>query len=136
MITPRLTDAEFFWKQDRKQPLADRVESLRNIVFQVKLGTLAEKNQRVVLLAESIAQQLNANVEWAKRAALLAKADLLTDMVNEFDNLQGIMGRYYALADGEPAEIADAIEQHYLPKQSGGLLPPSVTGQIVALPIK
>lgn len=133
VITPRLTDAEFFWKQDRKKPLADRVDSLCNIVFQIKLGTLAEKKQRVINLAEKIAERLNANVEWAKRAALLAKADLLTNMVNEFDNLQGIMGRYYALADGEAQEVADAIEQHYLPKQSGGLTPSSQTGQIVAL---
>jgi glycyl-tRNA synthetase beta chain len=133
VITPRLTDAEFFWKQDRKKPLADRVEALANIVFQVKLGTLAEKNQRVVNLADTIAEQVNANVDWVKRAALLAKADLLTNMVNEFDNLQGIMGRYYALADGEPAEVAHAIEQHYLPKQSGGVLPESLTGQAVAL---
>ena len=133
VITPRLTDAEFFWKQDRKNPLADRVEALGNIVFQVKLGTLAEKNQRVVNLAETIAEQVNSNVDWAKRAAHLAKADLLTNMVNEFDNLQGIMGRYYALADGEPVEVAEAIEQHYSPKQSGGLLPTSITGQVVAL---
>ncbi len=133
VITPRLTDAEFFWKQDRKVPLAERVESLANIVFQVKLGTLAEKNQRVVNLAEIIANQLNADVDWAKRAALLAKADLLTNMVNEFDNLQGIMGRYYALADGEPQDVAEAIEQHYFPKQSGGPTPSGRTGQAVAL---
>ena len=133
VITPRLTDAEFFWKQDRKIPLADRVEALGNIIFQVKLGTLAEKNQRVIILAETIANRLNANVDWAKRAALLAKADLLTNMVNEFDNLQGIMGRYYALADGEPQEVADAIDQHYYPKQSGSPTPSSKTGQIVAL---
>jgi glycyl-tRNA synthetase beta chain len=133
VIAPRLTDAEFFWKQDRKNPIADRVDSLANIVFQLKLGTLAEKNQRVVNLAEAIAGQVNSKVDWAKRAAHLAKADLLTNMVNEFDNLQGIMGRYYALADGEPQEVADAIEQHYLPKQSGGLLPSSITGQVVAL---
>ena len=133
VITPRLTDAEFFWKQDRKQPLAARVESLSNIVFQNKLGTLAEKNQRVVDLAETIAKQLNGNVEAAKRAAFLAKADLLTNMVNEFDNLQGLMGRYYALADGEPMEVAQAIEQHYYPKQSGGMLPETTTGQVVAL---
>lgn len=133
VIVPRLTDAEFFWKQDRKQALAQRVESLSNIVFQNKLGTLADKNQRVVKLAEIIANELKANVDWAKRAALLAKADLLTNMVNEFDNLQGIMGSYYALADGEPKEVADAIEQHYLPKQSGGALPESITGQAVAL---
>ncbi len=133
VITPRLTDAEFFWKQDRKQALVEHVETLANIVFQVKLGTLAEKNQRVVNLSEAVAGQLNANVEWVKRAALLAKADLLTNMVNEFDNLQGIMGRYYALADGEPAEVAEAIEQHYYPKQSGGSTPSALTGQAVAL---
>ena len=133
VITPRLTDAEFFWKQDRKKPLIDRVETLTNIIFQNKLGTLAEKNKRVVSLSEVIAKQLMANVDWAKRAALLAKADLLTNMVNEFDNLQGIMGRYYALADGEPKEVADAIEQHYYPKQSGSPTPSSQTGQVVAL---
>jgi len=133
VITPRLTDAEFFWKQDRKKPLAERVLSMSSIVFQVKLGTVADKTERVIKLAEVIANLLHANVEHAKRAALLAKADLLTDMVGEFGNLQGIMGRYYALADGEPAEVALAIEEHYLPKQSGGPTPGSVTGQIVAL---
>ncbi|MBM4208126.1 MAG: glycine--tRNA ligase subunit beta [Gammaproteobacteria bacterium] len=133
VITPRLTDAEFFWKQDRKKPLQERVDSLANIVFQNKLGTLAEKNQRVINLAENIAKELNADVASAKRAALLAKADLLTNMVNEFDNLQGIMGRYYALADGEPTAVAEAIEQHYYPKQSGGPTPASLTGQVVAL---
>jgi len=133
VITPRLTDAEFFWKQDRKKPLAERVLSMSSIVFQEKLGTVADKTERVIKLAEVIANLLHANVEHAKRAALLAKADLLTDMVGEFGNLQGIMGRYYALADGEPAEVALAIEEHYLPKQSGGPTPGSVTGQIVAL---
>jgi glycyl-tRNA synthetase beta chain len=133
VITPRLTDAEFFWKQDRKKTLADRFESLGTIVFQEKLGTLADKTQRVIALSELIAGQLNSNVEWAKRAALLAKADLMTDMVGEFGNLQGIMGRYYALADNEPTAVADAIEQHYFPKQSGSPTPSSQTGQIVAL---
>jgi glycyl-tRNA synthetase beta chain len=133
VITPRLTDAEFFWKQDRKKPLVDRFESLGTIVFQEKLGTLADKTQRVVALSELIASKLNANVDWAKRAALLAKADLMTDMVGEFGNLQGIMGRYYALADNEPTAVADAIEQHYFPKQSGSPTPSSQTGQIVAL---
>jgi len=133
VITPRLTDAEFFWKQDRKKPLAERVLSMSSIVFQEKLGTVADKTERVIKLAEVIANLLHANVEHAKRAALLAKADLLTDMVGEFGNLQGIMGRYYALADGEPAEVALAIEEHYLPKQSGGPTPGSATGQIVAL---
>ncbi|MDD1612107.1 MAG: glycine--tRNA ligase subunit beta [Methylococcaceae bacterium] len=133
VITPRLTDAEFFWKQDRKKALAERVLGMANIVFQEKLGTVADKTERGIKLAEMIANLLRADVEHAKRAALLAKADLLTDMVGEFGNLQGIMGRYYALADGEPAEVAQAIEEHYLPKQSGGPTPGSVTGQIVAL---
>ncbi|MEC4749675.1 glycine--tRNA ligase subunit beta [Methylomicrobium sp. Wu6] len=133
VITPRLTDAEFFWKQDRKKALAERVLSMSSIVFQEKLGTVADKTERVIKLAELIANLLHADVEHAKRAALLSKADLLTDMVGEFGNLQGIMGRYYALADGEPAEVAQAIEEHYLPKQSGGPTPGCVTGQIVAL---
>lgn len=133
VIAPRLTDAEFFWKQDRKKSLADRVASLANIVFQEKLGTLADKTQRVIVLSELIATQLGANIDWAKRAAYLAKADLMTDMVGEFGNLQGIMGRYYALADNEPCEVADAIEQHYYPKQSGSPTPFSQIGQIVAL---
>jgi len=133
VITPRLTDAEFFWKQDRKKPLADRVDSLANIVFQEKLGTVADKTRRVVKLAETIAVSLNANVDWARRAAWLAKADLMTDMVGEFGNLQGTMGKYYALADHEPAVVALAIEEHYFPKQSGGPTPHSQTGQIVAI---
>jgi glycyl-tRNA synthetase beta chain len=133
VITPRLTDAEFFWKQDRKKSLADRVGSLANIVFQEKLGTLADKTQRVISLSEKIAGDLGGNVDWAKRAAYLTKADLMTDMVGEFGNLQGIMGRYYALADNESHEVADAIEQHYFPKQSGSPTPSSQIGQIVAL---
>jgi glycyl-tRNA synthetase beta chain len=133
VITPRLTDAEFFWKQDRKKALAERVLSMANIVFQEKLGTVADKTERVIKLAEVIANLLQADVELAKRAALLAKTDLLTDMVGEFGNLQGIMGRYYAIADGETAEVAQAIEEHYLPKQAGGPTPGSMTGRIVAL---
>jgi len=133
VITPRLTDAEFFWKQDRKQTLADRVDSLSSIVFQEKLGTVADKTQRVVKLAGFIADRLGANSEPAKRAALLAKTDLMTNMVGEFGNLQGTMGRYYALADGEPAEVAVALEEQYFPKQSGGPTPGSQTGQILAI---
>ncbi|MFA5984084.1 MAG: glycine--tRNA ligase subunit beta [Methylococcaceae bacterium] len=133
VVSPRLSDAEFFWKQDRKTTLADRVDSLASIVFQEKLGTLADKTQRVVSLAEHIAKTLGADISLAKRAALLAKTDLMTDMVGEFGNLQGIMGRYYALADNEPAEVAWALEEHYLPKQSGGATPSSTTGQILAL---
>jgi glycyl-tRNA synthetase beta chain len=133
VVTPRLSDAEFFWKQDRKQTLADRVASLSTIVFQEKLGTVAEKSQRVMKLAEFIAERLHADVALAKRAALLAKTDLMTAMVGEFGNLQGIMGRYYALADNEPAEVAWALEEQYFPKQSGSATASSRTGQVLAI---
>jgi len=133
VVLPRLADAEFFWKQDRKQSLADRVETLASIVFQKDLGTLLDKTQRVSNLAGYIAEQLGADVNLVKRAALLAKTDLLTNMVGEFANLQGIMGHYYALADNEPVEVAVALEEHYFPKQSGGPTPGSATGQILAL---
>jgi len=133
VIMPRLADAEFFWKQDRKQKLEDRVASLESIVFQKTLGTLAAKTKRVENLSEFIAQQLNADVALAKRAAYLAKTDLMTDMVGEFASLQGIVGRYYALADNEPTEVAIAIEEQYFPKQSGSPTPASVTGQILSL---
>jgi glycyl-tRNA synthetase beta chain len=133
VIMPRLADAEFFWTQDRKQKLEDRVVSLESIVFQKRLGSLADKTKRVESLAEYIAQQLNADVTLAKRAAYLAKTDLMTDMVGEFASLQGLMGRYYALADGESSEVAAAIEEQYYPKQSGSPTPASTTGQILSL---
>jgi glycyl-tRNA synthetase beta chain len=133
VILPRLSDAEFFWKQDRKQSLADRVESLSTIVFQKDLGTLADKTQRVVSLSGLIAEQLGADVALTQRAALLAKTDLMTNMVGEFANLQGIMGRYYAVADGENPEVAIALEEHYFPKQSGGATPSTLIGQILSL---
>lgn len=133
VVLPRLVDAEFFWKQDRKQALADRVAQLSSIVFQKDLGTLADKTQRVSSLAGLIAEQLGADAGLCQRAALLAKTDLITNMVSEFTNLQGIMGRYYALADGESPEVAIALEEHYFPKQSGGPTPSTLTGQILAL---
>ncbi|MBU2571814.1 MAG: glycine--tRNA ligase subunit beta [Gammaproteobacteria bacterium] len=133
VITPRLSDAEFFWKQDRKLRLEDRVDALKNIVFQKTLGTLADKTHRVKQLADYIATQLDADANLAKRAAVLAKTDLLTEMVGEFPNLQGVMGRYYALADNEPAEVAEALEEQYFPKQSGSVTAASKTGQILSL---
>ncbi len=133
VIMPRLADAEFFWSQDRKLKLEERVDSLKTIVFQKTLGTLADKTQRVEQLSEFIAKQLNADVDLAKRAAHLAKTDLMTDMVGEFASLQGIMGHYYAQADNEPDEVAVAIEEQYFPKQSGSPTPTSVTGQILSL---
>jgi len=123
VVLPRLVDAEFFWKQDRKQSLADRVDNLKSIVFQKDLGTLFDKTERVSGLAALIAGKLGANVDLAKRAALLAKTDLMTNMVGEFANLQGTMGRYYALADGEDRSVATALEEQYFPKQSGGTIP-------------
>lgn len=133
VVTPRLADAEFFWNQDRKHRLESRLAALGTIVFQEKLGTVADKTNRVVKLAEIIAKHLDADVEIAKRAALLAKTDLMTEMVGEFGNLQGIMGRYYALAEGEPDEVAWALEEHYFPKQSGSPTASTRTGQIVAI---
>lgn len=133
VILPRLADAEFFWNQDRKQTLADRCGQLGNIVFQQQLGSLADKTDRVCTLAQIIATSLKADVASAKRAASLAKTDLITDMVGEFASLQGIIGRYYALADGEPKAVALALEEQYLPKQSGSQLPATQTGQILSL---
>ncbi|MDD2863808.1 MAG: glycine--tRNA ligase subunit beta [Methylococcales bacterium] len=133
VVTPRLSDAEFFWKQDRRYSLADFAPRLETIVFQEKLGTVAQKVQRLIKLAEYIAPKIGADVELAKRTAFLAKNDLMTEMVGEFGNLQGIMGRYYALADGENPIVAQAIEEHYLPKQAGGATPSSDIGCVVAL---
>jgi len=133
VVTPRLADAEFFWKQDRRYSLAAFAARLETIVFQAKLGTVAAKVERLVKLAEFIAPKINADVELAKRAAFLAKNDLMTEMVGEFGNLQGTMGRYYALADGENSAVALAIEEHYLPKQAGGATPTSDIGCVVAL---
>ncbi len=133
VVTPRLSDAEFFWKQDLKQPLAERIDTLKTIVFQEKLGTVYDKSVRVSQLAAHIAEQLGADAELAKQAAMLAKTDLLTYMVGEFGNLQGIMGRYYALAEGLPSELAWALEEQYFPKQAGSETAPSLMGQILAI---
>lgn len=133
VIRPRLADAEFFWNQDRSQRLENRLVNLESIIFQQKLGTLADKTRRITNLAKHIAHQMRSNVYFAERAATLAKADLLTEMVGEFAGLQGIMGHYYAKADKEPEEVAIALEEQYLPKQSGGNTPSTVTGQILAI---
>ena len=133
VVRPRLADAKFFFDQDRKTPLASCVEKLGNVVYHNKLGTQLERMQRVKKLAGEIARQLKADSEQAERAAYLAKADLLTDMVGEFPELQGIMGRYYAAHDGEPAAVARAIEQHYQPRFAGDALPDDNIGLAVAL---
>ncbi|MCW9047866.1 MAG: glycine--tRNA ligase subunit beta, partial [Gammaproteobacteria bacterium] len=133
VIRPRLGDAKFFWEQDNKKKLEEHIESLNKVVFQNKLGSVGDKSRRVASIAESIAKDLNENAEYAKRAGLLSKCDLMTEMVCEFSDLQGIMGRYYAINDGEPAEVADALDEQYMPRFAGDNLPKGKTGQIVSL---
>ena len=133
VIRPRFADAAFFWNQDKKQPLDAFLLRLDQVVFQAKLGTLGEKCQRVAKLSESIAKQLAAEVEPASRAALLSKCDLMSDMVGEFPSLQGVMGRYYAIASGEDDAVATAIEEQYLPRHASDDLPATAAGQIVAI---
>jgi glycyl-tRNA synthetase beta chain len=133
VVRPRLADAAFFWKQDRKQPLAARGDALDAMTFQVKLGSLGDKTRRVRALAGEIAAAGIGDRAEAERAADLCKCDLLTAMVGEFPELQGIMGTYYALADGEPAEVAVAIREHYLPRGAGDELPETHAGLAVAV---
>ncbi|HAA59099.1 MAG TPA: glycine--tRNA ligase subunit beta [Myxococcales bacterium] len=135
VLRARLADAQHFFEKDQKQRLEDRVETLDRMTFQSKLGSYGDKARRLELLASTVAEEVGlADVaEHAKRAATLCKADLVTDMVIEFTDLQGVMGRYYALADGEPEAVAWAIEEHYLPQQQDDPVPPSKTGQVVAL---
>ncbi|MEY4713392.1 MAG: hypothetical protein RIS88_2842 [Pseudomonadota bacterium] len=135
VVRPRLADAKFFFDQDRKKPLASRVAGLAKVVYHNKLGTQGERTERVRALARVVGAQLDDDLlaQHADQAASLAKADLVTDMVGEFPELQGIMGRYYAQADGLPAEIADAIEDHYKPRFAGDALPRHATGLVVAL---
>ncbi|VVE04489.1 glycine--tRNA ligase subunit beta [Pandoraea aquatica] len=136
VVRPRLADAKFFFEQDKKKPLADRVPLLANVVYHNKLGSQFERTQRLVKLAGAIAHMIGADqdgVKLAERGALLAKADLLTDMVGEFPELQGTMGTYYARHDGEAADVALACSEHYQPRFAGDALPTSTTGTVVAL---
>jgi glycyl-tRNA synthetase beta chain len=135
VVRPRLADAKFFFDQDRKKSLADRLPGLAKVVYHNKLGTQGERAQRVAAIASAIGQRLGGETlaRRADQAALLSKADLLTDMVGEFPELQGIMGRYYALHDGLSADIADAIEDHYKPRFAGDALPRGPVGLCVAL---
>jgi glycyl-tRNA synthetase beta chain len=133
VVRPRLEDARFFYNQDRKARLETRVPLLAKVVYHNKLGSQLERVQRVQLLAGSIARQLKADAAAAERAAWLSKADLLTGMVGEFPELQGVMGRYYALHDREPAAVADAIESHYRPRFAGDRLPEGNIACAVAL---
>lgn len=135
VVRPRLADAKFFFDQDRKKTLESRLEGLNKVVYHNKLGSQGERNQRVVAIASAIAQQLGdaSFVSNVALAARLSKADLLTDMVGEFPELQGIMGRYYAQHEGLDETVAFAIEDHYRPRFAGDTLPRSLVGVVVAL---
>ncbi len=134
VLRARLNDAEFFFREDRKRPLADRLPDLRHIIFQEKLGSVADKVERLQRLAGWIAAQVDPSARpSAERASLLCKADLPTAMVKEFPGLQGIMGREYARLSGEAPEVCQAIEEHYLPRFAGDRLPASAAGAAVAL---
>ena len=133
VVRPRLADAAFFWEQDRRAPLAAQVEALARVTFQAQLGSIADKAQRLGALAASLAAACGASPARVARAALLCKCDLLSSMVGEFPELQGVMGAYHAQADGEDPETATAIREHYLPRSAGDQLPSTPTGTALAL---
>lgn len=133
VIRPRLADAAFFYDTDRRKPLADRIEELKPIVFQETLGSIHDKTVRMASLAGRIAEAIGASPETARRAAMLSKTDLITEMVQEFDDLQGIMGEYYARHDGEDEAVAIALREQYLPGFAGDSVPETLTGCALAL---
>jgi glycyl-tRNA synthetase beta chain len=133
VIRPRLADAAFFWDQDRQRPLAERAEALRSVVFQQQLGSLNDKSERVAELAAGLAEGFAVAPDQARAAARLAKADLVTEMVGEFPELQGVMGRYYALEDGEPEAVAIALDEVYWPRHAGDRIPESPLGRLLAV---
>ena len=133
VVRPRLADAAFFWETDRKQRLDSRRDALKSVTFQNKLGSLYDKSERVASLAVQIAELIGGDATLTRRAAQLSKCDLLTAMVGEFPELQGLMGRYYAEHDGEPGEVAAAMEEQYWPRFSGDQLPVSKAGIAVSM---
>ena len=133
VVRPRLTDAEFFFKQDKRQPLEKRNERLANVVFQAQLGSVFDKASRVSALAGVIANQIGGNVAWAERAGILSKCDLASEMVGEFPEMQGVAGYYYAKHDGEPEDVALALNEQYMPRGAGAELPSTLTGAAVAV---
>jgi glycyl-tRNA synthetase beta chain len=133
VVRPRLADAMFFWEQDGRQRLADRIERLDQVVFQKGLGSMRDKSDRVAALAEIIADGIGGDRVLARRAGELSRCDLMTEMVYEFPEMQGIMGRYQARRDGEPEELAQALDEFYMPRFSGDQLPQSRTGIAIAL---
>ncbi len=133
VIRPRLADAMFFWEQDGKHRLEDHLESLKSVVFQNKLGSMYDKSERVAKLAELIAIEIGGDPDLAHRAGLLSRCDLMTDMVFEFPEMQGVMGRYQAQRDGEEPELAEAMDEFYMPRFSGDRLPQTRTGIAISL---
>ncbi len=133
VVRPRLADAAFFYDQDRRRPLADYAAGLDSVTFQAKLGSIGDKSRRVASLAAKIAPVADADLVVVARAAALAKCDLQSAMVGEFPELQGIMGAYYAAADGEPSEVSTAVREHYLPRGAGDALPGTPSGIAIAL---
>ncbi len=133
VVRPRLADAKFFWEQDQKQPLESFNAALEKVVFQKKLGSIADKTKRVAGLAESIAAKLGANLEYVKRAVVLSKCDLMTNMVGEFASLQGVMGKRYAQKAGEAEEVALALDEQYKPRGASDDTASTLTGQILSI---
>ncbi|MEW6162269.1 MAG: glycine--tRNA ligase subunit beta [Nitrospirota bacterium] len=134
VIKARLEDAKFYFEEDRKKLLYERIEELRKVTYQERLGSLYEKTERAVSIAEFLAERLSPSVKGKlARAAWLSKTDLLTGIVREFPELQGIMGKYYAMHDGEDSEVAEAMEEQYLPAHSGGILPQTEVGALLSI---
>ena len=136
VLKARLADARFFFEEDRKQPLSSRVDKLKTIVFQEGLGTMYDKTVRLQWMSEMVAFEAGEDkkvLPVVKRAAYLAKADLVTGMVCEFTELQGVMGREYARCDGENSLVAEAIFEHYLPRFAGDVLPKTAAGRIIGI---
>ncbi|MGH1439862.1 MAG: glycine--tRNA ligase subunit beta [Cellvibrionaceae bacterium] len=133
VIRPRLSDAVFFFETDKKTSLSEKRDALKKVIFQAKLGTLYEKTERIAELAKAIAEKLNTDTSMAVRAGELCKSDLVSEMVLEFSDMQGVAGYYYADHDGEPADVAMAMNEHYMPRFAKDTLPTTTTGAIVAL---
>ena len=133
VVRPRLSDAQFFFNTDRKQKLADRLDSLKTVLFQQQLGTLAEKSERIAKVAAFVAEKIGADAAAAERAGLLSKTDLMTNMVGEFPEVQGIMGMHYARLDGESEAVALALNEQYMPRFAGDELPSRLEGAAVAI---
>jgi len=133
VIRPRLADSEFFWEQDKAKRLEDRLVDLDKVLFMKSLGSMGDKSKRIEQLSRTIANIIDIDVDLCARAGLLAKTDLLSEMVGEFADLQGVMGGYYARNDGESDAVADAIKEHYLPRFAGDALPSTPYGLVVAI---